>query len=259
MAADFNTRVGIGSFSPAIQRFTLNGVNDAITTGYETIWDNSNAYTFLQTNMSSPTISGASANDTSAGTGARTVRVTGVDSTFTVQTEDVALSGQTGVALTKNYMSINYLEVLTAGSGLVNAGIIYVGTGAITTGVPAVVHGIMKAGLNVSTSAIYTVPANYRLVVEEVYCASRNTTAGGHQFAITESVNLGLVKFKLVDGFTNTSPMQRRYKTPLTFSEKTQLQAQVFASAGTGPAFCVINGFLIAGSPTASDTPYVFI
>jgi len=71
-------------------------------------------------------IASSSANDTSAGTGARTVRITYLDSSLTgKKTEDIALNGTTGVNTSNSDIHyIEKVEVLTAGSNESNVGTI---------------------------------------------------------------------------------------------------------------------------------------
>ena len=233
-----NERVSLGVI-PGVTILRLYGVNGATTTTHETLWDNSSLYVFLQANMSSPTIVSSSANDAAAGTGARTVRITGVDSTFATKTEDVTLNGATPVSLVNNYMSINSIIVLTAGSGLVNAGTLTLAAGGTT-------HGFMAAAINQTTSFIYTVPTGYSLLIRECASSSRSTTAGGHEFYIRYSTNLGLVYLAHIDGFLNTgSRIEKQLDAPLYFPEKTQIQGTILSSAGTGPCYGVASGWLI--------------
>lgn len=238
-------RIAYGEYGD-ITPVLIQGANAATTTSGETVWDESIAYAFLAANMSSPTISSANANDTSAGTGARTVKVTGVDASFNVTTATLTMNGQTGVAVGVSMMTVNSIEVITAGSGGVNAGLIYVGTGTVTTGKPAVVHGIVAAGLNMSTSFIYCVPAGYTLLMQTLTAANRNTTAHGNELGIDAIVNLGLKKRMYTDGFVSTTARANNVlMPPLRFAEKTQLTATVLSSAASGPCYATANCLLI--------------
>lgn len=118
------------------------------------------------------TISSGSTSDTSAGTGARTVQVTGLDANSLVVTETATMNGRTGVTLANQYLRINDLTVLTAGSGTSNAGIIYVGTGSITTGVPAVIIAGIAVGDNNYLAARYSVPDAKKLVMTDINISS---------------------------------------------------------------------------------------
>lgn len=112
----------------------------------------------------SPTVmkvSSTSSNDASAGTGARTVFIKGTNGTGGYISEVVTLNGQTAVNTTKEYFSIESATVLTVGSGGVNAGNINIGTGVVTSGVPATIYGQIATGENNSLMGHWTCPTGY--------------------------------------------------------------------------------------------------
>lgn len=121
-------------------------------------------------------VSSTDANDTSAGTGARTVRLTGLDASGDPQTENVALQGQTGVTTTGTWKAVTKAQVLAAGSTKSNAGQIWVGTGTVTAGVPATKLNSVEIGTNVSATCLHVVPAGKRLVVTQLSIYSGDTT-----------------------------------------------------------------------------------
>lgn len=92
-------------------------------------------------------VSSTSAADADEGTGAQTIRVYGLDTNFAWISEDITLSGQTKVTGSKTFLDVFYVEVLTAGSGIVNAGDIYVvatGTGGVySSGEPGTLTSLM--------------------------------------------------------------------------------------------------------------------
>jgi hypothetical protein len=81
-------------------------------------------------------IASSSANDTAAGTGARTVKITYYDTAGAgPNTETLTLNGTTGVNTSAtNICFIETIEVLTAGSGGANAGVISLYTAAAKGG-----------------------------------------------------------------------------------------------------------------------------
>ena len=114
-------------------------------------------------------ITSTSANDTSAGTGARTLEIYGLGSNKKYQSEVITLNGNTIVQTAKTWYRVFATKVLTFGSGGSNAGIIYgvkTGTGGTyTTGTPGTftaASAIFKsvAGTNQSSTCFYTTP-NY--------------------------------------------------------------------------------------------------
>lgn len=74
------------------------------------------------TNAQSCEILSSSANDTSVGSGARTVLISGIDGSYNLVNETKTMNGTTAVALTNSYRHITQVEPATSGSGETNAG-----------------------------------------------------------------------------------------------------------------------------------------
>jgi len=115
-------------------------------------------------------ISAANANDTSAGTGARTVLVSGLLADFSASSETISLNGQTAVNTVQSYIRITEIKVLTVGGGAQSAGIIYAGTGTVTAGVPATVYlqapaATVVNGTNVDLGPYLAVPLGFELLL----------------------------------------------------------------------------------------------
>jgi len=142
------------------------GENPDVDTGsIEDIWAYGGTYTLFTTAVKLGFSSG-SAVDTSAGTGARTIRIYGLDADYNQITEDVILNGQTKVETTLLYLRHFRAKVLTAGSGMTNAGIIYGydTSDTVTAGVPQTatkVQSTISIGEGQTLQCIYTVPLGY--------------------------------------------------------------------------------------------------
>lgn len=191
--------------APGVQAVTLYGFNGAIPATFEAIWPESADYIPQVADLSTPYCASASANDTSAGTGARTIRIGGITTSWARFTETVTMNGQTSVNLTTTgVLLIDTGEVLTAGSGLMSAGIIQCGTGANTSGDPAVTHMYIAAGSetavtgtgNKTAQFFYGVPANSKLICKN--------TSMGSVFATAAS---GLVS--RIEGYTNADGIHK--------------------------------------------------
>lgn len=112
-------------------------------------------------------VSSSSANDTSAGTGARTVEIIGMGANYVPLTEIVVLNGQTQVATAGLFLKVFEANVLTVGALGSNDGDIYVivtGTGGvITTGIPGTLTSALvkiPVGWVCSTSGMLVVGLN---------------------------------------------------------------------------------------------------
>src|SRR4030042_325677 len=149
------------------------GRNLAVHTTIENLSEVSNLQTFSSYGAAAKLqVSSSSADDDGApvGTGALTVRIIGLNSSYVLTSEDVILNGLTAVETVATFLRVFAAYVLTAGTGLTNAGDIYIyktGT-SITSGVPDALTTTwvkIPVGANGATSGMFTVPAgkNYEV------------------------------------------------------------------------------------------------
>lgn len=146
-----------GSFGTASNEYKF-GFNSAVGTSEATLWEQGGRYSF-PSSASTMTVSSSDANDTAAGTGARTVQIYGLDANYLEVDETVTLNGQTAVTTTNSYIRKHRAIVRSAGSGGEAAGIIYIGTGTVTAGVPANIFTTIAQGENQTLQSFYTVPS----------------------------------------------------------------------------------------------------
>lgn len=106
------------------------------------------------------------ANDTSAGTGAQMVSVSGLDVNFFEVDEVVLLSGITPVVTTNIFTFVNSVTVISSGSGGSAAG-------TITITQSGAVQGIISPAFNRTKNTHYMMAANKTGFVSEIY------TSGG--------------------------------------------------------------------------------
>lgn len=122
---NYNYKVALGKVSGAVT-WNKFGYNDDVDTGdAEVIWSVGGAFTRLTTASTLQVVS-TSASDTSAGTGARSVIIYGINGSYTAVTEVVTLNGITPVATTNSYLGVNRVAIYLSGSGGKNAGAINV-------------------------------------------------------------------------------------------------------------------------------------
>ena len=118
----------------------------------------------LRTSGAQIAVASTDTNDTSAGTGARTLNMSGLDDNYNTISEVIILNGQTEVlTASSSWMRINKIFILTAGSGGNNAGDIYFGAvGDFTLGMPQTdTYGAVITGFNNSSIGIFTVPVGH--------------------------------------------------------------------------------------------------
>ena len=203
------------------------GHNAAVGDTEETIWAEGGLYVY-PTSATQMTVSSSSADDTAAGTGARTINIEGLDADYNEISEDIILNGQTPVTTVNSYLRINRGISLTAGSGGKNAGIIRVGTGTVTSGVPANVFlSIDGDGDNQTLMCIWTVPAGYTafLVQTNVSTGNASNTPALLRTTVTARPQGGVFNTKERITLKDGNQLQG-YNFPLRFTEKTDLEVR---------------------------------
>lgn len=159
------------------RRVTALGNNPSVDTGTvpEDVWTGGGIYPWM-TAATSLEVFSANANDTGAGTGARTVLVNGLDVNYAEVAQTVTLNGA-AVALPTQLLRINSALIMSAGSGKVNAGDIQVRDAGGGT-----VRAIIPAGYGITRQSQFTVPAGWTLQILS-HLISFNRVAGGNRFA----------------------------------------------------------------------------
>jgi hypothetical protein len=228
----FELQVARGQISMH-SNFCQFGINTSAGTSAETIWIGSSVYSFPAA-ASITKISSSSTDDTSAGTGARTVLIEGVDGNYAPVSETVTLNGQTAVNTVNSYLRVNKIFVLTAGSNGSSAGTIYAGTGTVTSGVPAVVVNQTGSASNESESAFYTVPAGYTAYIYRYTVTSGNATANSYStFQLRVRPYGGVFGTKSYLITPGAGLYECEAAIPNAFPAQCDIEVRGFTSAGT--------------------------
>jgi hypothetical protein len=215
-----------------------------VDTSEETVWPDGGTIPH-PTVASVLKISSSDANDTSAGTGAQTVYIEGVDGNFNVVSETVELNGQTAVNTTNSYLYVNSFYVATVGSGGANAGNINAGTGNVTSGVPAVLYDIIAIGYNQRTTGHYCVPAGFTGYMTEGSISagqasgSTAVTAFLKQHGTDNILRVGAVST------VNNSDAVFSFEQPYTIPEKNCVGASAIGAANNNAVSSYFNIILI--------------
>ncbi len=190
---------GPGPFS--VQKFGSNPDIDQGNTPQD-IWDVGGLYPFPQF-PAAATIVSDSGDDTSSGSGARTVEVQGLDGNGDFISEVVSLDGIVPVNLTKIYFRIFRARVILVGSGGVNAG-------NITISILATPVARISVGNGQTLMAVFTTAVNWPSVyIRRWYCCA------GRQAATT--VNVQLITRKIGESFQVKSQLEANTQGSTTF------------------------------------------
>lgn len=164
--------------SNVINKFGRNTDVDTATVP-EDIWGGSAVYAGFPTTGTAEVLRlvSSSANDSSAGSGARTVMVTGLDENYNVISETITLNGTTPVTSTQSFWRAHTANVRTSGgtpsNSAFNAGTITISHNVTTANVFVVIN----PGLNQSNCSAYTVPAGYTGFLKRIHGAVRGAAS----------------------------------------------------------------------------------
>jgi hypothetical protein len=147
------------------------GYNPSIgSLAFETIWETGGNYPWQSTAVTVDVVSD-NTNDDVAGTGARTLRIQGLDGSYNFAEETVDMDGTTTVTTTQTFLRVFRMSVETAGTSENNEGTI---TATYTGG--SDVAATITSGNGQTLMCLYTIPANYT-----GYLLSMNISSGKDQ------------------------------------------------------------------------------
>lgn len=210
------------------------GANGSFTTTgtYLPVWENLTAYTYP---VAATTMHLASSVNTGSDKSGATILIQGLDASYNMISEIVALNGTTAVVTTKSYLRINNISV--------NSG---TPTGTITLKdlTDTTTYAQITAGNGRSQMSIYTVPAGYTFYLMRTagYTSLNGYTADYAVYRDYAVSSTGVITQTKQNPFTNNFISLRVMGRP--YAEKTDIQYQV---KGTAAQFVniTVEGYLI--------------
>lgn len=228
---------------PGLSKVNKFGRNDDLDAGTEYVWSGGGTWA-APTTARTHDIASTDANDTSAGTGARTIRVYGLDANYDLIEETVTMNGTSNVATANTYTMIYRMHLLTTGTGQTNAGTI-----TATAQTDATVTARIEVGVGQTQMAIYAVPRNTTGYIVNYYgdlgktnaaavtlrlktCDIENPTTGAirtrHERAVSEATNA-----VHIFGAPHGTPLEVPEKS-LVWIDATTTSNNVVVNAGFG-------------------------
>lgn len=182
---------------PGVRRIAALGHNADIDAA-EDIWSGGGFYPWLTASASLEIVSDNAA-DASAGTGARTVTINGLNAAWAEISQTVTLNGMTPVAIPTALYRVQSAFIMTAGSGQVNAGTVNIRDAGAGT-----VRAVLPAGYGTTRQSQFTVPAGYTLSIHSILvCINRPTSTRDATVATFVQLSTGAYRMPLefsVDG-----------------------------------------------------------
>ncbi|MCP4181404.1 MAG: hypothetical protein GY756_26885 [bacterium] len=227
------------------------GRNTSIGTGTtpEDAWNGGGIYTGQPTGAAETMeIRSSDANDTSAGTGARTVRIYNLldDTGASMPDLDITLNGTSWVSLgvLEYFRGGSKMKVLTAGSGGENAGELTLRHTTTT----ANVFAVMPAGRNETAIGAYTVPLGKTLYMRRpLYSMSRaNGSAGSANVTLRARAHGGVYLTIIPPEITDAHDFNANFPSYFKFEERTDITNRCESVSDNGTILSVdMAGILV--------------
>jgi len=176
------------------------------------------------------------AADDAAGTGARTIVLTGLDSDWLLQSETIALDGTTDVHPANDYIRILSAYVATVGTGGVNAGTITLDVNGSSTQLQ------IPIGHGRGIQGVYTVPADYSGAYIVAWSASVMNKAGGYvNFVLDARENGGSWQTHQLIGVSSAQSYWEQFLFPDYIPAKTDIRLRAIDASADN--LIVAGGF----------------
>ena len=216
------------------------GENPGLT-GLEDLWSSSVSTWIPPTTATTVFIYSNSAADTAAGTGARTISISGLDGSYHQVSEILTLSGAAFVRTINSYWIIHKMVVLSAGSSNSAVGTI----SSIWAGNGSPTGPNINPLLNASQSCIYQVPAGHSLYITNYKIASHD---GGKStgYLMAKPLNGVYNCIELCPANVYMCTVIREFQPPMKFLQYTTIKFQTTANTPGMQCFGSIDGILIA-------------
>ena len=222
------------SMPEQVDTFSLQATTASMGTTENVIWGVNEQYVPPEICLANSTN-----NDTLGGTGATRVRIIGTDINYNEVREFVDMNGQTGVTTVNQYYRINAMQVVGVGSLEVNDGDIYIGTGAITAGVPDTIINHGAAGSNKLTTGIYSVPVGKVLLLNDFIASSEDTSKYNFRVRFTDDF---IKNEKIFEFFQRQATNEIHFQYPIWFKEGTDIKLTGTVSTGSKTASMYARG-----------------
>ena len=212
---------------PDCETVHLFGINNAVGTSFETIFDDGGVYPFPDTAQTLSVVSD-DVGDTMS------VLITGLDGDYNKITETVTLTGQTEVSTSQAFLRVNDARI----TGGENAGDITISSGSD-------VVAIIKAGDGVHQAIVYSVPAGHSFFIKKMLLDGAISNEKTFRFrAALHDPSADALTLRFWESITSTS-LDFNLDIPFIVPEKKDFCIEARAENSSGGVAACVSGLLM--------------
>jgi hypothetical protein len=217
------------------------GTTPATANLFRTVWEN-----MASTDYVFPSVASTMTLVSTVITDTATITITGLDASYNLISESLALNGTTGVTTVNSYFRINNIAV-SAGSATNPTGVI---TLSVSSTVYAQINTQVVSGVTTSIGTsqmgVYTVPNGYTFYGYRygAYSSFNGNTANYTTYRALTNASSGVQRVIVQTPYNTTYEVLRHF--PFPYAGGTDLRFQVASSAATAAVVSInIGGVLI--------------
>ena len=223
------------------------GTTPATAGLFRTVWEN-----MATTDYVFPSSASTMTLVSTVNTDTATITISGLDASYNLLSENLALNGTTNVTTVNSYFRINSIAV-SVGSATNPTGVVTLsGGGNVYAQINTTTVSGSTTSIGVSQMAVYTVPNGYTFYGWRygAYSSFNGNTANYTTYRAITNASSGVEKVIVQTPFNTNYEVQRHY--PFPYAAGTDLRFQIASSVATAAVVSVnIGGILIANDGTA--------
>ena len=223
------------------------GTTPATAGLFRTVWENMATADYVFPSSASTLTLVSTVNTDTA-----TITISGLDASYNLLSENLALNGTTNVTTANSYFRINNIAV-SVGSATNPTGVVTLsGGGNIYAQINTTTVSGSTTSIGVSQMGVYTVPTGYTFYGWRygAYSSFNGNTANYTTYRAITNASSGVQRVIVQTPFNTNYEVQRHY--PFPYAAGTDLRFQIASSVATAAVVSVnIGGILIANDGTA--------
>jgi hypothetical protein len=223
---------------PNTSQVNIFAFSDSVKTTFYTLWEltGTTQYAFPASAVTMTLASTSALDNTRA-----TILINGIDSSWNLISETIALNGTSNVTTVNSYLRINNMIMTSTGTGQTT------NVGTITAKNSGITYSVISIGVGRSQAAVYSVPNGYTMYISSINAFNGDAPAGNainYQVKTTNNAQTNPVTLTVLQ-----TAWDQRYQVirnnPFPYTQKTDIQWQYSTASGTHSVGLILQGLLV--------------
>jgi len=223
---------------PNTSQVNIFAFSDSVKTTFYTLWEltGTTQYAFPASAVTMTLASTSASDNTRA-----TILINGLDSSWNLISETIALNGTSNVTTVNSYLRINNMIMTSTGTGQTT------NVGTITAKNSGITYSVISIGVGRSQAAVYSVPNGYTMYITSINAFNGDAAPGNainYQVKTTNNAQTNPVTLTVLQ-----TAWDQRYQVirnnPFPYTQKIDIQWQYSTASGTHSVGLILQGLLV--------------